>query len=81
LRALERLNSLVATAKTLSVSFTMVMRPVVIRHWPAMVMSQAVVRVHIVVMVVHRLMRGWRPGCLGKRRSEHKSRRDQRRNK
>jgi hypothetical protein len=52
------------------VLFTMVMRRVVMMvHRPAMMMSQAVVRVHIVVVaVVRRVAWHWRLSSLAERR-------------
>jgi hypothetical protein len=49
-------------------------------HWPAMMMPQAVVRVHVAMMVVRRVMRHRCPGGLAERRRQRDSRYDERRN-
>jgi hypothetical protein len=60
----------------------MVVHRVMMMRWSTMVMSQPVVRVHIVAMVVvHRLMRHRCRGGLGESRRNRNSRCDERRNK
>ena len=73
-------NGLWCSFRRYSVLFTTVMHRVVIVHWPAMMMSQAVVRVHIVMMLVRRVTRHRCLSCLAERWRQRNSQCDERRN-